>query len=302
MYDDIALNYDDITVIPEKITSISSRKECNPYDENGFLPIFAAPMSSVVSIDNTKDFNNAKIRTVIPRSYSVNDRLKYLAENFSNTPNFVAFSLNEAKDLFVDNYLLTIVKINKYFTKYLDTNLINVLSDKNKTWKTELQWPIKICIDLANGHMKKLLDLVKDIKRIHGDKIVIMTGNIANPQTYRDYEEAGVDYCRVGIGGGCFTGDMMVETSDGLKQIKDIKIGDKVKTHTNSFKEVEDVLIFDNDKKMYDIDGIKCTENHEFYVINSEDEDKVTEENIEKYAYWVQAKDLDKEKHRLIEL
>lgn len=202
MHDEIALNYDDITVIPEKITTITSRKECNPYDEDGYLPIFASCMSSVVSIDNTKDFNKAKIRTVIPRSYSVDDRLKYLGENFPNTPNFVAFSLNEAKDLFVDNYLLTIVKINKYFTEYLDTNLINVLSDKNKTWKTELQWPIKICIDLANGHMKKLLDLVKDIKRIHGDKIIIMTGNIANPETYRDYEEAGVDYCRVGIGGG----------------------------------------------------------------------------------------------------
>lgn len=200
MHDEIALNYDDITVIPEKITTITSRKECNPYDENGYLPIFASCMSSVVSIDNTKDFNKAKIRTVIPRSYSVDDRLKYLAENFPNTPNFVAFSLNEAKDLFVDNYLPTIVKINKYFIEYLYTDLITY--DKNKTWKTEFQWPIKICIDLANGHMKKLLDLVKDIKRIHGDKIIIMTGNIANPETYRDYEEAGVDYCRVGIGGG----------------------------------------------------------------------------------------------------
>ena len=71
------LNYDDITVVPEIITEISSRKQCNPYDEDGYLPIFAAPMSSVVSIENARDFNNAKIKAVIPRSYSINERLSY---------------------------------------------------------------------------------------------------------------------------------------------------------------------------------------------------------------------------------
>jgi len=255
MHDEIALNYDDITVIPEKITTITSRKECNPYDEDGYLPIFASCMSSVVSIDNTKNFNKAKIRTVIPRSYSVDDRLKYLGENFPNTPNFVAFSLNEAKDLFVDNYLLTTVKINKYFTKYLDTNLINVLSDKNKTWKTEFQWPIKICIDLANGHMEKLLDLVKTIKRIHGDKIIIMTGNIANPETYREYEEAGVDFCRVGIGGGfvCSTTSNVSIGMPYFSLIKDIytikqKINGKCKIiadgNIQGFRDIQKALIY----------------------------------------------------------
>ena len=264
MHDEIALNYDDITVIPEKITTITSRKECNPYDENGYLPIFASCMSSVVSIDNTKDFNKAKIRTVIPRSYSVDDRLKYLAENFPNTPNFVAFSLNEAKDLFVDNYLSTIVKINKYFVEYLYTNLITydkdkytnlITYDKDKTWKTEFQWPIKICIDLANGHMKELFDLVKDIKRIHGDNIIIMTGNIANPETYRDYEEAGVDYCRVSVG----TGDACLTASNTaihfpvfslLQKIYDIKqqIGGKCKIIADGgikgYRDIQKALIY----------------------------------------------------------
>ena len=52
-----ALNYDDIAIVPETISYISSRKECNPYDEDGFLPIFASCMTSVVSFENIKDFN-----------------------------------------------------------------------------------------------------------------------------------------------------------------------------------------------------------------------------------------------------
>ena len=69
---------------------------------------------------------------------------------------------------------------------------------------------LKICIDLANGHMKVLLNLVKSIKEKYGDKIKIMTGNIANPKTYKSYEEAGVDYCRcsVGTGAGCITSSL----------------------------------------------------------------------------------------------
>jgi len=36
------LSYDDVTLIPECLTDIESRKECNPYDEDGMLPIFAS--------------------------------------------------------------------------------------------------------------------------------------------------------------------------------------------------------------------------------------------------------------------
>ena len=80
----------------------------------------------------------------------------------------------------------------------------------------------KICIDMANGHMEDLLETVKMIKRLH-PYVTIMTGNIANPKTYIEYEKAGVDYVRVGIGGGCFTENMEVITNKGLKKIKDMR-------------------------------------------------------------------------------
>ena len=89
MNDYIKLNYNDITIIPEVTTRISSRSECNPYDNDGFLPIFASCMSSVVSMENTKIFNDSKIRVVIPRTYSYEERVVFLCNNRSN---FVAFS------------------------------------------------------------------------------------------------------------------------------------------------------------------------------------------------------------------
>ncbi len=172
--EDVKLNYDDITVVPEQTTTISSRKECNPYDEQGFLPIFASCMSSVVSIENTKNFNEARIHAVIPRSYSIVQRLNFIGEDSKKGGyNFVSFSLNEVEDIFLkDNYMLM------------------------------FENPIRICIDLANGHMQRLLDIGKKIKEQYGDKIILMSGNIANPKTYEEYEKAGFQYVRVGIGGG----------------------------------------------------------------------------------------------------
>ena len=170
------LSYDDITLVPEVVSDICSRSQCNPYDEYQYLPIFAAPMSSVVSFENVKNFNDARIRVVVPRSYPLEERLK-LTEGTDTGANFVAFSLNEARDCFCKKMRIPPSTLTKGF-------------------------PIKICIDLANGHMKCLLELVKCIKSLYGDKILIMTGNIANPETYRLYEEAGVDYVRVSIGTG----------------------------------------------------------------------------------------------------
>ncbi len=184
---DIKLNYDDITIVPEVVTYIDSRRECSPYDKDGYLPIFAAPMSSVVSIENAKDFNDNKIRCVIPRSYSVEERVKYL---ILRDINFVAFSLNESRELFIDGGFEKMAENFRY------------LNDPNKKYN--------VCIDLANGHMNSLLELVKEIKEKWGDKVLIMTGNIANPETFRYYEEAGCDYVRVSIG----TGDACTTSSN----------------------------------------------------------------------------------------
>lgn len=68
----------------------------------------------------------------------------------------------------------------------------------------------------------------------------------------------------------CFTGDNLVLTDKGYKYIKDINVGDKVLTHSNTYKKVS--KFFNNGIKEVGIlkcmgaDEIKCTPNHKFYV------------------------------------
>lgn len=158
-----------------------------------------------------------------------------------------------------------------------------------------------ILIDIANGHIQKLYDLCVEAKK-KWPNIILMVGNIAHPNLYLTCCKAGVNYVRVGIGGGCFTPDSIVHTSNGDKKIKDITLEDEVLTHTNTYKKVINLLQFPYTGKLYEINGIKCTPNHEFYVINTSDADKVTDENISEYAFWVKAEDIDLNKHSLVQL
>ena len=166
------LSLDDISIVPAVTTSIKHRSECNIYYENYKLPIFTAPMSSIVNIDNANIFDSAGINVIIPRTVDLYNRLK-LSNRY-----FIAVGLDEFEN------------------KILELDL----KDSE---------PIKICLDVANGHMTQLLDLCQESKKKFGNKIILMAGNIANPETYDMYAMAGIDYVRVGIGGGnaCLTAE-----------------------------------------------------------------------------------------------
>lgn len=64
----------------------------------------------------------------------------------------------------------------------------------------------------------------------------------------------------------CFTEDTEVQTLDGMKKIKDIKVGDKVLTHTGKYQDVLQTFENDYSGDMIEINGVKSTPNHPYLV------------------------------------
>ena len=163
----------EVTLIPAEITTISHRNECNPFYENKKLPLFAAPMSCVINLENYSKFEEQGINVVLPRNIDFSTRCE---KCINKNGTFSAFSLEEAR-------------------KFLDyENIVYTMQKEGSQ--------MHVCIDVANGHMRSLIHLCKDLKDKFGDTIQLMVGNIARPSTFVDYAKAGVDYVRIGIGGG----------------------------------------------------------------------------------------------------
>ena len=262
---ELKYSYNDISVVPAIISDVCHRGECNPFVHDNMLPLFTAPMDTVVSRTNYKEFYGAGITPILPRTEDLELRKEYAING-----DWAAFSLQEFIDIFC-----------------------------NEEKKVPNGNDIKALIDVANGHMACLYEAVRKAKRIHGRLITIMVGNIANPETYRVAAEAGVDYIRCGIGSGCFTEDAVIKTENGDKKISEVSVGEKVLTHDGTYKEVINTISYKHKGSLAIINGVKCTPEHKFYVINKTDIENARE-NLEKYAYWIEANKLDKEKHLLI--
>ena len=157
---------DEICLIPAAVSKVEHRGDVNVFTNKNNYPIFTAPMASIVDDSNYQTLKDHKLNTIIPRSVSWESRFKHISIG-----DWVAIGFKEAECL------------------------LKNLKDIN-------EGQVRLCIDQANGHMESLLTVCKKFKEKFGNKIKIMTGNIANPYAYRHYAMAGVDYVRVGIGGG----------------------------------------------------------------------------------------------------
>ena len=164
---EVLYSLDDVAIQPSSRSDIDHRSECNVYID-GFLPIFTSPMPNVVDKDTFKTYLDAKINPILPRNTgTLLEKLK-LAATYDM---FAAYSMEEAE----------------------------VISKTN-----EMRMPCKspkVLIDIANGNMKKLFDLVTIIKTKYPN-MILMVGNVANPETYRNLSDCGADYVRVSVGTG----------------------------------------------------------------------------------------------------
>lgn len=179
------VDFNDIILQPAAKTQITSRTQVNPFDKNGMLPIFTAPMDTVVDEDNHKLFLDNKINICFPRQKKYRQSYSFVF--------FYSLSLDEF--------------IKEYIDK--DRDLIPVSLDDNVPLGEEDKegFVHHVLIDIANGHMEKMMNVIKVAKEKYGDFIFIMAGNVANPDTYRLLSDAGADAVRIGIGNGngCLT-------------------------------------------------------------------------------------------------
>lgn len=176
------LSLDDILIEPQN-TSITSRygKNLDPrvsvFSRTTF-PLFVAPMDTVVGPNSYQEFLNQGLNVCLMRNNHTDledvRRMSYLGV-------FSALSLDQFKD----------------FTK----------GEGKFEGGTGFSEKYLICVDVANGHMKRLHELIALAKSNYGDQLVVMSGNVASADGYIALSEAGCDFVRVGIGGGagCLT-------------------------------------------------------------------------------------------------
>jgi hypothetical protein len=243
------LDFNDLLIVPQKITSITSRSMVNPFAKD-YLPLMTAPMDTVIDNNNSDVFFKNKIRVCFPRGI-------YAERGFKS------FSISEMAELVQQN---------------------NIKPDNS------------YLIDIANGHMKNVLELVKTIKEKYPN-LKLMVGNIANPETFALLSDAGANYIRVGIGngGGCILENSIVSTKSGDKPIQNVEIGDYVLTHTGEYKEVISTIAYPSREELIKINNTISTKTHEFYVLNKIYKDLVDDDNIHNYAEWIKAENLTNE-------
>ena len=216
-------DFNDILITPAVTSSIRSRSEINPYHStsSNWLPVIVSPMDTVIGLDNWQLYLNNRMPICFPRGIrpeSFKEEENGLLSAYSSVI-FFSYSLEEASIM----------------CEWLQNNKGEDLE-------------FNVLIDIANGHMKHMVELVKELRS--RTKMKIMVGNIANPETYRVLSEAGADFIRVGIGfgGGCLTA---MNTGVGYSMAQLVKECSDIKDENEAFGEITSKIVADGGFREY---------------------------------------------------
>ena len=155
-----------VNIVQAEMSPIEHRDECDytiTMCGRKVSPIVVAPMGAVTDENNYKVWLDNGFICVVPRTVDYAKRIEISKETFCS------FSLSEAENL----------------AKDIDDGEIHY-----------------VCVDIAHGTMLKLYKICSSLKLKLNGKVVIMTGNVANPKAYDWYKNSGIDYMRACIGTG----------------------------------------------------------------------------------------------------
>lgn len=185
--DTTELDFCDVLFMPKR-TTLNSRNEADVIREYKFkyyphtlksCGIMAANMATTGTFEINNVLQKYQAITCLHKHYNFQDtkNYSYINDNFEN-PNsngnaytFISTGLKDDKE-----------------------KLFKTLSDKN--FKVD-----KLCIDIANGYIPKLLELVKEV-RAKFPHLLIMVGNVVTGDMTQDLILSGADIVKVGIGPG----------------------------------------------------------------------------------------------------
>ena len=221
----------DVNIIQSEISYINHRSECDTMIEmcgRKVHPVIVAPMAAVTNAENYHVWLDNNFICVVPRTVPFEKRLEICTETFSS------FSLDEAEELLK----------NKYLEMF-----------EGKTFY--------VCVDIAQGTMKRMYDICKKLKWVHSG-IVTMAGNVATPLAYKYYVNAEIDYMRLQIGSGsrCTTA-----CNVGIHYPTATLIDDIVEIKNNYPSDFETKIIVDGGISNFD-DIQKCLALGAFAVMN----------------------------------
>ncbi|MBM4176512.1 MAG: guanosine monophosphate reductase [Ignavibacteria bacterium] len=183
-----SLTYDDISLIPTKISELRSRSDIkigtDVLGHNLNVPVLSSPMDTVTGIEMCNELTNLGAIGILNRFDS---SLDSLINNGDENEGIRAVSIG------------------------LDTNesIIEKLAEKNYI----------ICIDTANASNTYVLQKTEEIKKKYSVKIIV--GNIAHGAMLQTLVDSGADAIRVGIGNGsvCTTS---IQTGIGIGQVSSL--------------------------------------------------------------------------------
>jgi len=180
---DTKLDYSDVLLRPKRST-LESRKEVKltrqfkfPHSQRTLevIPIIAANMDGVGTIDMAKAFSKENMMVAMNKSYSVDELTKlHLHADIYD------------RDRMKESLCLTV--------GMQDADYEKVRSLKNK-------FPV-ICIDTPNGYMEKYVNFVKSIRELCGVNNIIIAGNVVTADQTQELILNGADVVKVGIGPG----------------------------------------------------------------------------------------------------
>ena len=270
-------DYREVNLIPRQCI-VDSRSECDTtltFGAHTFnLPIVPANMSSVINPE-------------LAEKLAENGNF-YIMHRFLTDEQIMTFVKNMNDKKLITSISVGVKDRDKYLIDQLIDNQLNI---------------DYITIDIAHGHAKSVKEMIAYIKSRYSNTFII-AGNVASEQAVVDLQHWGADAIKVGVAPGkaCFVDGTKIKTIDGYKNIEDIELGNYVLTHDGTYQEVINTISYESDEKLLNINGVICTEDHEFYIANIEDIKNITDDNYLKYCYFEKAKNIDMLKHEIVSI